>query len=49
MVQLSHPYMITGKDSDGAKKQRAAEDEIVRQNHRLTGCELEQIPGDSGR
>ena len=36
-----------GKDGS-QKKNREAEDEIVRQYHQLSGCEFEQTPGDSG-
>ena len=43
----------TGKDPDAGKHGRqkekgAAEDETVRQHHRLNGRELEQTLGDSG-
>ena len=44
---------LIGKDPDAAKdgrqkEKRAAEDELVRQHHRLNGYELEQTLGDSG-
>ena len=43
---------LTGKDLDPAKdwrkkEKRAAEDEMIRQHHQLSGHELEQILGDS--
>ena len=42
-----------GKDPDAGKdwrqkEKRAAEDEMVRQDHQLNGHEFEQTPGDSG-
>ena len=44
---------LTGKDPDAGKHGRqkekgVAEDEMVRQHHRLNGRELEQTLGDSG-
>ena len=44
---------LTGKDTDAGKdwrqqEKRAAEDEMVRQHHRLNEHEFEQTPGDSG-
>ena len=44
----------TGKDPDTEenwrqKEKREAEDEMVRQHHRLNGHKSEQTPGDSGR
>ena len=44
---------LTGKDPDAGKdwrqkEKRAAEDEMVRQDHQLNGHEFEQTPGDSG-
>ena len=43
----------TGKDPDHGKdlrtkEKRAAEGEMVRWHHRLSGHESEQTPGDSG-
>ena len=38
---------LTGKDWR-QKEQGAAEDEMVRQHHQLSGCESVQTPGDSG-
>ena len=44
---------LIGKDPDAGKDWRqkekgAAEDEMVREHHRLNGQEFEQTPGDSG-
>ena len=44
---------LIGKDPDagkdwGQKKRRAAENEMVRQHHQLSGYEFEQTLGDSG-
>ena len=33
---------------EGKKEKRAAEDEMVREHHRLSGHELEQTPEDNG-
>ena len=33
---------------EGKRKREAAEDNIIRQHHRLNGRESEQTPGDSG-
>ena len=46
-------YMYTGKDPDTEKDWRqkekgATEDEMVRTQYPLNGCEFEQTPGDSG-
>ena len=45
-VQLSHPYMTTGKDSDAGKdwaqeEKGMTEDEMAGWHHRLDGCESE--------
>ena len=50
MVQLTHPYMITGKDPDAGKDWRQkekgmTEDEMIRWHHQLNEHEFEQIPG----
>ena len=44
---------LTGKDPDagkdwGQEEKAAAEDEMVREHHRLSGHEFEQTPGDTG-
>ena len=44
---------LTGKDPNAGKdwrqkQKRVAEDEMVRQHHRINGHELEQTLGDSG-
>ena len=45
-VQLSHPYMTTGKDSDAARdwgqeEKGTTEDEMAGWHHRLDGREFE--------
>ena len=47
MSQLIGKDPNTGKDGR-QKRKRAAEDEMVREHHRLNGCDLEQTPGDRG-
>ena len=49
-VQLSHPYMTTGKDSDaggdwGQEEKGLTEDEMAGWHHRLDEHEFEQTPG----
>jgi len=49
-VQLSHPYMTTGKDSDagrdwGQEEKGRTEDEMAGWHHRLDGRESEWTPG----
>ena len=36
-------------NTEGERKKRAAEDEMIRYHHQLNGHESEQIPGDSER
>ena len=38
---------LTGKDPDAGKGEGAAEDEMIREHHRLNGHEFEQTPEDS--
>ena len=53
IVQLSHPYMTTGKDPDAGKdweqEKGSTEDEMAGWNHRLNGHESEQAPGVGDR
>jgi len=54
MVQLSYPYMSTGKTTAltrrtfvSKEEEGVTEDEMVGCHHRLDGHEFEQTPGDS--